>query len=158
MNRERRAQLIDRYAAGPDQVDDALRGFPTGGLTAHPIPGKWSAAEIVHHLADSETVSSIRVRRLLAEDRPVIHGYDQESYAVRMRYNERELTPALELFRAVRSATVPILKSMSDDDWARTGWHTESGLYSAERWLEIYAAHAHDHADQIRRLRDRLAC
>jgi hypothetical protein len=157
MTQEQRKTLIDRYAAGPDEVSRALAGFPAGGLTAHPIAGKWSAAEIVHHLADSEMTAALRLRRLVAEDHPVIHGYDQEQFAVRMRYNDRDIAPSLALFRATREGSVPLLRAMRDGDWERHGWHTESGLYTSERWLEIYAAHAHDHAAQIRRLREALA-
>lgn len=152
-----RQELIARYAAGYDEVAGALDGFPAGGLTAHPIPGKWSAAEIVHHLADSETTSAIRIRRLLAEEHPVIQGYDQELYAVRLRYNERDIAPSLEAFRAARATTSQLLPGLTDADWAREGWHTDSGRYSAERWLTIYAAHAHDHAAQISRLKAALA-
>jgi hypothetical protein len=156
MTRQEREPLIARYAAGYDEVAKALQGFPAAGLTAHPIPGKWSAAEIVHHLADSESVSAQRLRKLLAEEHPVIHGYDQEVYALKLRYNERELVPALEAFRAARATTAQLLPGMSDADWVREGWHTESGRYSAETWLRIYAAHAHNHAAQIRRLRGAL--
>jgi hypothetical protein len=156
MTKEERQKLIDRYEAGGDEVTRSLEGFPSGGLTAHPLPGKWSACEIVHHLADSESISATRLRMLLAQEHPVIAGYDQERFAVVLRYNERPIEPALELFRRVRAATTPLLRIMTDQDWARRGWHTESGLYTTERWLEIYAAHAHDHAGQIRRLRDAL--
>jgi len=157
MNREEREQLIAQYAAGFDEVATALAGFPAGRLTAHPIAGKWSAAEIVHHLADSESTSALRLRKLLAEPHPVIHGYDQELYAVKLRYNEREIAPALEAFRAARATTAQLLSAMSDADWAREGWHTESGPYGAVTWLRIYAIHAHNHAAQIRRLKDALA-
>ena len=156
MTKEERQSLIARYAAGADEVASSLEGFPPGRLTDHPFPGKWSACEIVHHLADSESVSAIRLRRLLAEDRPVIQGYDQERYAVRLKYNERDLVPALELFRAVRANTTWLLQGMAESDWSREGWHTESGLYTPEVWLTIYAAHAHNHAGQIRRLREAL--
>lgn len=157
MERQERQQLIARYAAGYDEVAGALDGFPGGELTAHPIPGKWSAAEIVHHLADSETTSAIRIRRLLAEDFPVIQGYDQELYAVRLRYNQRDIAPSLEAFRAARATTSQLLPGLTDADWAREGWHTESGRYSAEKWLTLYAAHAHGHAAQIARLKAALA-
>jgi DinB family protein len=157
MTQQERQDLIARYAAGPDEVRKSLEGFPREGLTAHPIPGKWSAAEIVHHLADSESISAIRLRRLLAENRPVIHGYDQEAYARTLRYNERELGPAFDVFRGVREATVQLLRGMKDEDWRREGWHTESGHYTPETWLQIYGAHAHDHAAQIRRLREKLS-
>ena len=156
MTNQERQKLIDHYSAGPDEVARSLEGFPAGKLTAKPFPGKWSACEIVHHLADSESISAIRIRRLLAEDRPVIQGYDQEEYARRLRYNERDMAPALATFRGVREATVPLLRKMSDEDWQRQGWHTESGPYSAETWLQIYAVHAHNHAAQIRRLRGAL--
>jgi hypothetical protein len=156
MTRQDREPLIARYAAGYDEVAGTLQGFPQAGLTAHPIPGKWSAAEIVHHLADSESISAQRLRKLLAEKHPVIHGYDQEAWAVKLRYNERELAPALEAFRAARATTAQLLVGMSEADWAGEGWHTESGRYSAETWLRIYAAHAHNHAAQIRRLKDAL--
>jgi len=156
MNQEKRNELIEQYSAGYKEVVDALRDFPEDLLTAHPLPGKWSAREIVHHLADSEGTSAIRIRRLLAEDRPIIHGYDQDQFAQRLKYNERDMAPSLAAFRAARETTAQILNFMSDEDWTREGEHTESGRYTPEHWLEIYAAHAHNHAAQIRRLRDAL--
>jgi hypothetical protein len=156
MKQEERNELIARYSAGYDEVIDALQGFPPELLTAHPLPGKWSAREIVHHLADSESTSAIRLRRLLAEDRPVIQGYDQDQYAIRLKYNEREIEPSLEALRAARATTTQILELMTEADWNREGEHTESGRYTSEDWLQIYAAHAHNHAAQIRKLRDVL--
>lgn len=154
MTAEERSRLVDRYAAGFAEVEKALAGFPADRLTARPFPGKWTAAEIVHHLADSETVSAIRIRRLVAEDRAVIAGYDQERYAVVMRYNERDIAPSLAQFQAVRAGTVPLLRMLGDAEWTRQGWHTEIGPYTPEDWLRIYAGHAHKHAEQIGRLRD----
>jgi hypothetical protein len=156
MSPQERQQLIDRYADGYAEVVRALEGLDEPSLSARPLPGKWTAREIVQHLADSESISAQRLRKLLTEDHAIIHGYDQERYAERLRYNERDLAPALEAFRAARATTAQILASMSDADWGREGWHTDSGRYSAETWLRIYAAHAHGHADQIRRLRDAL--
>jgi len=156
MTPSERAALIARYKDGYAEVMRALAGFPPEALTAHPIPGKWSAAEIVHHLADSETESGLRLRRVLAQPHAVIYGYDQEEWARRLRYNDRPLEPALAAFRAARENTAQVMDAMGDGDWARQGWHTESGAYPAERWLEIYAEHAHGHAGQIRRLREAL--
>jgi hypothetical protein len=153
MTKNERNELIAKYAAGYDEVISALEGFPKDKLTANLIPGKWSAAEIVQHLADSEMTSAIRLRRLLVEDRPVIQGYDQELFAARLQYNDRDLAPALEALRGARATTVQLLERMTDEDWLREGTHSESGRYTAEAWLEIYAAHAHGHADQIRRLK-----
>lgn len=156
MTAEERAALIARYAAGADEVARALEGFPKDRLTAHPIPGKWSAAEIVHHLADSETQSAIRLRKLLTEAHPVIQGYDQDAWCMQLGYNDRPIGPALDAFRAARATTAQLLERMREADWRRSGWHSDAGAYSPERWLEIYASHAHDHASQIRRLREAL--
>ena len=156
MTPEERHVLIKQYGAGYDEVIDALDNFPAESLGAHPLSGKWSAREIVHHLGDSETTSAIRLRRLLAEDDPVIQGYDQDQYATRLRYNERDMAPALEAFRCARETTMQLLPTLAEDDWQRAGTHTESGRYTLEDWLRIYAAHAHNHAAQIHRLREAL--
>jgi hypothetical protein len=153
MTNDELQDLIAKYKAGYEEVIDSLKDFPASSLAAHPIPGKWSAREIVHHLGDSETVSGIRLRRLLSEDAPVIQGYDQDEYAVRLKYNERDMEPSLEAFRAARATTAQIMEGMTPEDWNRAGSHNEHGRYSAEDWLRIYAAHAHNHAAQIRALR-----
>jgi len=157
MTNTERQQLIASYKGGYDEVKKALEEFPSDQLTAHPIAGKWSAAEIVHHLADSETTSGLRLRRLLVEDHPLIQGYDQDAYAARLSYNQRELTPSLEAFRYARATTAQLIDLMSEEDWHREGTHSESGSYTAEDWLKIYAAHAHNHAAQIRRLKETLS-
>ena len=156
MTLEERNKLIARYAAGYDEIVNALKDFPADQLTAHPIAGKWSAAEIVQHLADSEMNSAIRLRKLLTEDNAQVQGYDEAFYALRLRYNERDLAPALLSIQASRATTTQIIQLMSDEDWQRAGTHSHSGAYTMTDWLRIYAAHAHDHADQIRRLRAAL--
>ena len=157
MTSDERQKLIAQYKAGYDEVSRNLADFPPDSLTAHPTPGKWSAAEIVHHLADSETTSALRLRRLLVEDHPLIQGYDQDEYAAKLHYTERDMAPALEAFRAARATTAQLLDLMTEEDWKREGTHSESGSYTAEDWLRIYAAHAHNHATQIGRLREALA-
>ena len=156
MTSDERKQLIARYKEGYNEVTRSLEGFPASLLTAHPIRGKWSAAEIVHHLADSEMTSGLRLRRLLVENHPLIQGYDQDAYAERLNYNNREMAPALDAFRSARATAAQLFELMSDEDWQREGTHSESGSYSVEDWLTIYAAHAHNHAAQIRRLREAL--
>jgi hypothetical protein len=147
-----RQALIAQYKDGYRAVIDALAGATDADLDRRPAPGKWTAREIVHHLADSEMTSAIRLRRLLAEDRPVINGYDQEQYARTLHY-DRPIAASLDAFRAARGSTAEILERLTDEDWRRDGTHSESGRYGVEDWLRIYAEHAHKHADQIRRAR-----
>ena len=152
MDAAARRTLIEKYREGYRVVNDALRGISEQELDARPAPDKWSAREIVHHLADSEMTSAIRLRRLIAEERPVIQGYDQDEFARRLAY-DRPVQASLDAFRAARQTTAEILERLTETDWTREGIHSESGRYTVERWLEIYAIHAHTHAEQIRRAR-----
>ena len=147
-----RAELIEQYMDGYRVVTEALAGADDAALDAREAPGEWSPREVVHHLADSEMTSAIRIRRVLVEDNPEIQGYDQEACAGRLWY-DRPIEQSLEAFRFARTSTAEILTRMSDTDWQRGGTHSESGPYSAEDWLRIYAVHAHEHADQIKRAR-----
>ena len=147
-----RRTLVDRYRDGHRVVVDALAGITEAELDTAEAPGEWSPRQVAHHLADSETTSAIRLRRLLAEDRPTIAGYDQEAYARRLHY-DRPIAASLATLGAIRAATAELLDRLGEEEWAREGIHNESGRYALLDWLRIYAAHAHDHADQIRRAR-----
>ena len=152
MDTTTRKALIAKYKDGGRVVAEALAGSTDADLDARPAPGKWSAREITHHLADSEMIAAIRLRMLLAEDEAVIRGYDQKLYAGRLYYT-RPIQASLDAFQAARRATAEILERMTEADWARPGTQSEGGRYSPEKWLEIYAPHAHAHADQIRTAR-----
>ena len=152
MDTTTRTQLIRRYAEGYAAVEAALAGITPEQLDRADADG-WTARQVVHHLADSEMASALRLRKLVAETNPVIWGYDEELYSRALYYNERPIEPSLRALKAARESTVSILEHLTEADWARQGWHSESGPYSTERWLEIYAAHAHEHAEQVRRAR-----
>jgi hypothetical protein len=152
LDREKRAELIARYKDGYRVVAAALDGATEADLDAKPAPEKWSAREIVHHLADSEMTSAIRLRLLVAEERAVIRGYDEAEFARRLYY-DRPIESSLLAFQAARRSTGELLDRMSDADWTKEGTHPEHPGYGVNRWLEIYAEHAHKHAEQIRRAR-----
>ena len=144
--------MIERYRAGVGEVEAALEGADDAELDAVPADGEWSARMVVHHLADSESNAYVRVRTLLAEDEPFIQGYDEGLFARRLHY-DRPVEASLAVFRAVRASTAELLDRLGDEDWSHAGTHSESGAYSMDDWLEMYAAHASDHAEQIRRAR-----
>ena len=147
MDTKMRAELVQQYKDGVAKVREALAGATDPELDARPAPDKWTAREIVHHLADSEMTSAIRLRRLIAENKPVIVGYDQEEFTRRLHY-DRPVEASMRAFAAARETTGELLDRLSE---------AESGPYSVAIWLEIYATHAHGHADQIRRARQAAA-
>jgi hypothetical protein len=152
MDHQKRAELIARYKDGHRAVASALEGASDKELDARPAPGKWTAREIVHHLADSEMTSAIRLRLLVAEENAAIRPYDEKEFANRLYYH-RPIAHSLLAFQAARLSTGELLDAMTDADFEKKGTHPEHGRYGVERWLEIYADHAHNHADQIRRAR-----
>jgi hypothetical protein len=152
VERHKRAELIGRYKEGYRVVVAALEGATDAELDAKPAPEKWSAREIVHHLADSEMTSAIRLRLLLAEERAAIRPYDEKQFARSLHY-DRPIASSLLAFQAARSSNGELLDRLSDAEWAKEGTHPEHGSYGVERWLEIYADHAHNHASQITRAR-----
>lgn len=146
-----RTALIDRYERGPALLKAALAKVPPEALQWRPAPGKWSAHEVIVHCADSETNSHGRIRYLLAEEKPVIQGYDQDRWAKVLDYHQLPMAPALATVEAVRANTVPLLRRTSEAAWARMGTHTESGAYGAEDWLRSYADHLEIHTRQLER-------
>ncbi len=152
MDRQVRAQLIARYKDGCRAVAAALEGAMEAELDARPAPGTWSVREIVHHLADSEMTSAVRLRLLIAEEHAAIRAYDQKEFA-RKLYYDRPIAVSLQAFQAARASTGELLDRMSESDWAKEGTHPEHARYTVDRWLEIYAAYAHNHAGQIQRAR-----
>ena len=147
--RAERDTLIAQYAAGPARLRAALATVPAEAMKWRPAVGEWSAHEIVCHCADSETNSYARIRFLLAEADPVIQGYDQAQWAKTLDYHSHPLEPALATVDGVRANTAALIRRLPDEAWTRAGRHTESGRYTAEEWLKIYADHLEGHARQI---------
>jgi hypothetical protein len=146
-----RDELMRRYEEGPERLITAMQDVSDAELDYRPADGGWSAREVVHHTADSELTSAIRLRKLLAEDNARIDGYDEMEFSRRLHYRERPIASSLVAVQAARESSASLLACLSDADWERSGVHSESGPYSVTTWLEIYAAHCHDHAEQIER-------
>lgn len=152
MEEQERKNLIALYRDGYAAVAEALLKITPEELDARPGPGRWTAREIVHHLGDSEMMAAVRLRVLVAVDRPTIQGYDQVQFAERLHYDRPHET-SLELFRWARESTAELLERLTPQEWLREGTHTEVGRYGVEPWLKTYADHAHRHALQIREAR-----
>ena len=144
-----RGKLIEQYAAGPARLRAALAAVPPAALQWRPKPGEWSAHEVVCHCADSETNAYVRLRLLAAEAEPVLQGYDQDRWARTFDYHALPADTAMTVVDSVRAATAAVLRRLPESAWTRAGRHTESGRYTADDWLRIYADHLEIHARQI---------
>jgi DinB family protein len=153
VERQERKALIERYRDGHRAVVDAFNGLRDEELDRS-ASDEWTPRMIAHHLGDSEMTSAVRLRRLIAEDSPVISGYDEAEFAKKLT-TDRPIEPSLEAMRWARESTAQILDRLTEEDWQRAGTHSEIGRYSVEDWLTMYAKHGHDHAKQIERSRGR---
>jgi hypothetical protein len=151
LNTEERERRIEQYASAPARLREALAGVPGEAMKWRPEASEFSVHEVVCHCADSETNAYSRIRYLLTEEKPVIVGYDPDTWARAFHYDDHPLDAALATVDAVRGNTAPILRRLPEDAWAREGTHSESGRYTAEDWLRIYSEHLEEHIDQINR-------
>ncbi len=150
MDSAQRDVLIQTYADGAAKLRAAVGEAPEAMRKWRPEAGEFSVHEVVVHCADSETNAHGRIRYLVAEDNATIFGYDPDAWARKFAYHDHPLEAALLTVEAVRANTVPILRLMSDEDWASAGRHSESGPYTAEDWLRTYAGHLEQHVLQVR--------
>ncbi|MEO8256039.1 MAG: DinB family protein [Acidobacteriota bacterium] len=131
----------------------AIEGLSLPQLRQPEQPGKWSIAQTLQHLADSEIVSAWRIRLILGQDRPQLTGYDQDLWAERLHYEEADPMAAIELFAVVRRANLRLVEAASPADLKRSGVHAERGDESVEHLRGLCAGHDLLHLRQIARIR-----
>ena len=118
-----------------------------GGIAVAPAPGKWSARDILCHLADSEIVFGFRLRQALAEDRHVIQPFDQEKWAP--PYAAQHADAALATFEAVRRWNLALLDTVTPAQRAKPVTHPERGEMTFETIVETMAGHDLNHLKQL---------
>jgi DinB family protein len=147
MTSQQRAELVSRYRLGARAFLKTITRLPEESLDRSPDGDAWTPRMIAHHVADAELTAATRLRRLIAEDAPRLVAYDPDEYAHRLHY-DRPLQASLALISALTDSTAELLESMSEEEWTRSGVHEESGAYTAETWLAVYAGHCQAHAEQ----------
>jgi hypothetical protein len=135
--------FVASLAAAPSLVVQALR-------SAKGSEAGWSPAEVAVHLADTEIVTSWRLRQTLAEEEPEIDSYDQEHWAAALAYRERDPEAALTVFQVLRAANLELLRSLDDAGWARAYHQAEYGRLTIRALAEHKAHHDLTHLHQMR--------
>jgi uncharacterized damage-inducible protein DinB len=135
----------------------AVAGMPAADWARPEAEGKWSVAQVVQHLADSDLVWGWRLRMVLAHDRPTITGYDQDRWADRLRYDLAHVDEAIEQFRVLRGGNLRLLARATPQDLQRIGVHSERGEETVAQMIKMYAGHDLLHLRQIARIRGVLA-
>ena len=140
----------------PAAAARAIEGLLPAQLRTPEPPGKWSIAQVLQHLADSDLVWGWRVRLILAQDRPTLTGYDQDLWAERLHYAEADPAEALEQLRVLRRGNLNLIARATPEDLKRVGVHSERGEESVGYLCGLYAGHDLLHLRQIERIRGRV--
>ena len=121
------AALVDGYLAGVGQLRDAVAGLTREQLLARPIAGKWSTLEVVSHLADFEPVFADRMKRIIALERPPLAAADENLYAAKLSYHDRDVNEELAIIDVTRKQMARVLRPLPDSVLERVGIHSERG-------------------------------
>ncbi|HEU4830482.1 MAG TPA: DinB family protein [Gemmatimonadales bacterium] len=145
----------------PAALRKAVEGMSPSGLAAPEAPGRWSVAQVLDHLSDSELVGSFRFRMVLAQDRPALPGYDQDAWVTRLHPAAADTRKAAELalgrFTLLREANVELFERATPADLQRIGVHAERGEETLAHMMKLYAGHDLVHRRQLERIRGAVA-
>ena len=139
--------------ATPEALGRAIDGVTPRQLRQPERPGKWSIVQVLRHLADAEVVWAWRMRLILAQDRPVLTGYDQDLWADRLGYADADPAESLEEFTVIRRGNLRLPERATPEDRRRVGMHAERGEESIEHLQRLFAGHDLLHLRQVDRIR-----
>jgi hypothetical protein len=134
----------------PELIAQLIEGKPNQALVTRPGADKWSVAELLAHLADSEIGASWRYRQMIEHSGGNLPAYDQELWNVLGKNSSRNPAQSLQLFRLLRAGNVGMFERLSDEQWQNYGVHAERGKMSVRDLMQQVAGHDLNHADQIR--------
>ena len=141
---------LDVIVETPQRLAQLVETIGPGRLNVVPAPGKWSARDILSHLADGEVVFAFRLRQTLAEDHHVIQPFDQDRWA--NKYDSADAQVALHAFSAVRAWNIALIRSVKPEEFARPVTHPERGTMTFQTIVETMAGHDRNHIKQIEAL------
>lgn len=122
-----------------------LSGVSAETLSAKPIPGKWSAHEQLAHLARYHQIFLQRIDRILSEQSPEFPRYRAEDDPEWPAWTSLPASQLLVRISSMRAKLMARLRSLTDEDFERTGVHPKFGAMSLSLWLEFFLVHEAHH-------------
>ncbi|HEY6951660.1 MAG TPA: DinB family protein [Bacteroidota bacterium] len=139
-------------ASTPGSIERLISNVPANRLRIRTEPRRWSAVEILAHLADSELVLAFRLRLILGSNRVAIPAYNQDKWAQFSKYRQTDPQKSLERFKVLREANVDLLRTIPKTMWNYYGMHSERGKETITRMVEMFAGHDRNHIVQLQKL------
>ncbi len=149
----RRHAILERLAAGPKALQEALEGLSAEAARKRPADGKWSVIENACHLRDIEFVYVGRFARMPWVEKPSFWMLDNDKAAAELRYADQDLARVAKEFAARRSETLMLLRALPHASWQRTGVHPTRGELTLEKLADVLADHDRRHVERIRAIK-----
>jgi hypothetical protein len=149
-------EALHRFRSGPVVLAEALHGITPEQAARVPAPGKWNINQIMRHVADTEIVVGMRLRLIIAEDRPTLSPFDQDRWASALGYETAPALRSLAVFETLRNDLTAVLEALPAAAFDRMSIHPERGEKSLGEWVTVFGNHVYSHADQIRKVRESL--
>ena len=150
-----REAFVDRIDALPGHLRKAVEGLDEAQLDTPYRPGGWTVRQVVHHVVDSQLNGYVRFKWALTEDAPQIKVYDQAAWAELADGREAPVEVSLAFLEALHRRWVYLLRSLGDEDLARTFEHPDWGVVRLDLTMALYAWHGDHHVAHVRALRQR---
>jgi len=147
---------LHKFRSGPVVLAAALHGITPEQAAHVPEPGKWNINKIVRHVADTEIVVGMRLRQIIAEDKPTLAPFDQDLWAQHLGYDNANALEAKAVFETLRLDTTALLESLPAEAFDRVSIHPERGEKTLREWVGLFGNHVYSHADQIKKIRGSL--
>ncbi len=136
----------------PKKIKMLIKGVKRKVLHKKPQPNKWSIAEIIAHLAETELVLGWRYRSIAANPGVVIQSFEQNDWAKNSQYEKSDITEMLELYSVLRNANLKFLTGLSKVKYENFGMHQERGKETIAHIVNLEAGHDLNHLNQIEKI------
>ena len=153
---------IDEFERGTEKITAAIRGLSREELhwlppaDAGPEVGRWSIHQIVIHLMDSDVIAVHRMKRVIAEETPLLIAYDENGFIRSLYYEEQSAETALQIMDLNRREFARVLRRLPDAAFDRAGVHNQAGKVTLGEMVGSYVRHVDGHLNFVRAKRARL--
>jgi len=141
--------LIQKIREFPRKLEALIADIPASDLVMSYLPGEWSIAQNVHHLADTHMNAFFRFKYILISDRPQISHFDQKNWARTIEATTANIEDSLLILRGLHRRWCQLMESVGESEWEKFGIHDQAGYISLEDVLIAYVKHCDDHIKQI---------
>ena len=146
-------ELIQEYSLGYEMLRKVIEGLSEDEFRYKPAPDKWSIHQILIHVTDAEISATPRLKKVLAEEEPILISFDQNAWANNLEYDLLDREQYLLLFKLLRSSMQTILENLTSEQSERVGVYIDQERFTFKQLLEFRVEHVRNHLAQIERVK-----